>query len=151
MNYYPVIYAPNLINKIMNRIEIFCSNFYKGNKIMTNEQLTAEIINLREHQTKIDSDYEHVMSLLKELQEDVRTTRNLAEDVHILAINMENIQKSQEQINKKVDALTSKEYTEYTENKKLVKQNLISGVLGAVVTSAIALVGWVITKFIKGG
>ena len=41
--------------------------------------------------------------------------------------------KTQEETNRKVDALSSKEFTEYKENKKLVKQNVISKVTTTIV------------------
>ena len=77
--------------------------------------------------------------ILSELQEDIKSTKSLAEDVHIMALNMQNMQKVQEETNRKVDALSSKEFTEYKENKKLVKQNIISKITGVV--SEIILLG----------
>jgi len=119
---------------------------------MTNEQLTQEVINLKEHQAKSAAEHEKFELILKELQEDVKTTKNLAEDVHIMAINMENMQIAQDKMNKKVDALTSKEFVEYKENKKMFKQNLISAFVGAIGTAVIAFIGWLIKEFIsKGG
>lgn len=119
---------------------------------MTNEQLTQEVMNLKEHQAKAEAEHEKFELILKELQEDVKTTKNLAEDVHIMAINMKNMQESQDEMNKKVDALTSKEFVEFKENKKLVKQNLLSAFVGAVGTAIIAFIGWLIKEFIgKGG
>lgn len=118
---------------------------------MTNEQLTQEVMNLKEHQAKAEAEHEKFELILKELQEDVKTTKNLAEDVHIMAINMENMQKSQKEINKKVDALTTKEFAEYKENKKIIKQNLLSAFIGAVGTTIIAFIGWIIKEFIKKG
>ena len=104
---------------------------------MTNEQLTQEVMNLKEHQAKSEAEHEKFEMILKELQEDVKTTKTLAEDVHIMAINMQNMQKSQEDMqrvqeetNKKVDALTSKEFVEYKENKKIIKQNIINKIIG---------------------
>lgn len=104
---------------------------------MTNEQLTQEVMYLKEHQAKSEAEHEKFEMILKELQEDVKTTKTLAEDVHIMAINMQNMQKSQEDMqrvqeetNKKVDALTSKEFVEYKENKKIIKQNIINKIIG---------------------
>ena len=93
---------------------------------MTNEQLTQEVMNLKEHQAKSVAEHEKFELILKELQEDVKSTKTLAEDVHIMAINMQNMQKTLEETNKKVDALSSKEFVEYKENKKLIKQNIIN-------------------------
>lgn len=106
---------------------------------MTNEQLTQEVMNIKEHQAKAQAEHERFEMILSELQEDIKSTKSLAEDVHIMALNMQNMQKVQEETNRKVDALSSKEFTEYKENKKLVKQNIISKITGVV--SEIILLG----------
>ncbi len=118
---------------------------------MTNEQLTQEVLRLSEEQAKSIAEHEKLELILQELQADVKSTKTLAEDVHILAINMENMQKAQDEMNKKVDALTSKEFVEYKENKKLIKNNIISVFAGAVGTGLLILVIWFITNFVKGG
>lgn len=119
---------------------------------MTNEQLTQEVMYLKEHQAKSEAEHEKFEMILKELQEDVKTTKTLAEDVHIMAINMKNMQIAQDNMSKKVDAITSKEFLEYKENKKIVKKNLVSAFAGAVGTFFIGLIGWLIKEFImKGG
>lgn len=118
---------------------------------MTNEQLTQEIINLKEHQAKAEAEHEKFEMIVKELQEDVKTTKSLAEDVHILAINMENMQKTMDETNRKVDALNSKEFTEYKENKKLVKQNIISAVVGAFMGFGLSLIAWLVRFFMMTG
>lgn len=106
---------------------------------MTNEQLTQEVMNLKEHQAKAQAEHEKFEMILSELQEDIKSTKSLAEDVHIMALNMQNLQKAQEETSRKVDALSSKEFIEYKESKKLVKQNIISKITGVV--SEIILLG----------
>ena len=118
---------------------------------MTNEQLTQEIVNLKEHQAKAEAEHEKFEMIVKELQEDVKTTKSLAEDVHILAINMENMQKTMDETNRKVDALNSKEFTEYKENKKLVKQNIMSAVVGAFMGFGLSLIAWLVRFFMMTG
>lgn len=118
---------------------------------MTNEQLTQEIINLKEHQAKSIAEHEKFELILKELQEDVKSTKALAEDVHIMAINMQNLQKAQEETNKKVDALSSKEFVEYKENKKIMKQNIISKVTGGIIGAILTGIVWLISVYFKGG
>lgn len=118
---------------------------------MTNEQLTQEIVNLKEHQAKAEAEHEKFEMIVKELQEDIKTTKSLAEDVHILAINMENMQKTMDETNRKVDALNSKEFNEYKENKKLVKQNITSAVVGAFMGFGLSLVAWLIRFFMMTG
>ena len=106
---------------------------------MTNEQLTKEVMDLTENQAKAKAEHEKFELILKELQEDVKSTKALAEDVHIMAINMQNMQKSQEDMqriqeetNRKVDALSSQEFIEFKENKKAIKQNIINKIVGFV-------------------
>ena len=101
---------------------------------MTNEQLTQEVMNLKEHQARADGEHEKFEMILTEIQEEVKSTKSLAEDVHIMALNMQNMQKTLEETNRKVDALSSKEFIEYKESKKLVKQNIISKITTTVVT-----------------
>lgn len=117
---------------------------------MTNEQLTKEIINLKEQQAKSIAEHEKFEMILKELQEDIKSTKSLAEDVHIMAINMKNMQKTQDEMNKKVDALTSKEFVEYKENKKLVKQNIINKVTSGIIGAILTIVIFLISLYIKG-
>ena len=101
---------------------------------MTNEQLTQEVMNIKEHQAKAQAEHERFEMILSELQEDIKSTKSLAEDVHIMAIEMQNMQKAQEETSRKVDALSSKEFIEYKESKKLVKQNIISKITTTVLT-----------------
>lgn len=118
---------------------------------MTNEQLTQEVMNLKEHQAKCDAERENMLVIIEELREDVKSTKALAEDVHIMAINMQNLQKAQEETNKKVDALSSKEFVEYKENKKLIKQNIINKVTGGIIGAILTGIVWIISIYFKGG
>ena len=69
-----------------------------------------------------------------------------------MAINIERMQKTIEDTNKKVDALTSKEFIEYKENKKLVKQNVISKITTSVVTTIFGIITFLVGLYIsKGG
>lgn len=118
---------------------------------MTNEQLTQKVIELEANQVKGEAASDRLKEILHELQEDVKITKGLVEDVHIMAVNMQTIQKEQEEINKKVDALTSKEFIEYKENKKQVRSQLISVFIGSIGTFVVAFLGWALVTFIKGG
>ena len=118
---------------------------------MTNEQLTQEVIKLAEHQAKCDAERENMISVIDELREDVKATKSLAEDVHIMAINMKSMQNTLTETNRKVDALSSQEFTEYKENKKLVKQNISSAIIGALMGFGLSLIAWLIRFFIING
>ena len=114
---------------------------------MTNEQLTQEVMNIKEQQAKSIAEHEKFEMILTEIQEEVKSTKSLAEDVHIMAINMQNMQKAQEETNRKVDALSSKEYVEFKENKKLIKQNVISKITGTITGVLITGVIWLISLY----
>jgi len=88
---------------------------------------------------------------IEAIREDIKATKTLAEDVHIMAINMQNMQKAQDEMNKKIDDLTSREFVEYKENKKLIKDKIISGIVGAGVTAVIGFVSFLIMLFVKEG
>lgn len=119
---------------------------------MTNEQLTQEFIKLAEQQAKYDAERENMLQIIEEIKEDVKTTKSLAEDVHILALNMENMQKTVDETKKTVDNLNLKEYNDFKESKKLVKQNISSAIIGAIIAFILSFVAWIIRFYIlKGG
>jgi predicted RNase H-like nuclease (RuvC/YqgF family) len=120
----------------------------KGIK-MTNEDITKDLMNLKERQIKNDTKIDNVINIINELREDVKSTKNLTEDVHIMAINMANMQKTLEETNKKVDTLSQKDFNEYENNKKIVKDKVISAVAGAIGTTIVGLIVWAIQNFAK--
>lgn len=115
---------------------------------MTNEQLTEKVIELVAYKEKAQEEHDTFKSMLNRLQDNMDTFTKLAEDVHIMAVNMKNMQKAQDDMNKKVDALTSKEFMEYKETKKLVKQNIINKITGALAGAILTGLVWFITTFI---
>lgn len=117
---------------------------------MTNEQLTDRVIELVAYKEKAEEEHKSFKSTLERIQENMTIFTKLAEDVHILAINMENMQKAQDDMSKKVDALTSKEFMEYKETKKLVKQNIINKVTGGIVGAVLTGLVWLITAYFAG-
>lgn len=116
---------------------------------MTNEELAKDLMNVKERQIKNDTKIDNIMNVINELREDVKSTKNLTEDVHIMAINMSNMQKTLEETNKKVDALTQKDFNEYESNKKIVKDKVISAIAGAIGTTVVGLIIWAIQNFAK--
>ena len=140
------------------QIKLFLE-FLQNDKKLSNNTLQSykrDIMQFRNYVNANNINYakakeEDIKNYLKELQEDVRTTKSLAEDVHILEINMENMQKTMDETKRTVDALNSKEFTEYKENKKLVKQNISSAVVGAIMGFGLSLVAWLIRFFIMNG
>lgn len=118
---------------------------------MTNEQLTQNVIDLVAYKAKAEEEHDMFKSMLKTIQEDIKDTKALAEDVHIMAINMQNMQKTLEETNRKVDALSSQEFIDYKENKKLIKQNIITKVTSAIVGAVIGIGVMLLTLYFKGG
>lgn len=120
---------------------------------MTNEQLTHEVMKLAEHQAKCDAERENMLSVVEELKEDIKATKSLAEDVHIMAINMKNMQETLKETNEKVEELSQKDYNNYKDTKKIVKNSIISGVTGSLITIVIGIVAFLIKLYIdmKGG
>lgn len=116
---------------------------------MTNEELAKDLMNVKERQIKNDTKIDNIMNVINELREDVKSTKNLTEDVHIMAINMSNMQKTLEETNKKVDALSQKDFNEYENNKKIVKDKVISAIAGAIGTTVVGLIIWAIQNFAK--
>lgn len=116
---------------------------------MTNEELVKDLMNVKERQIKNDTKIDNIINVINELREDVKSTKNLTEDVHIMAINMSNMQKTLEETNKKVDALSQKDFNEYESNKKIVKDKVISAIAGAIGTTVVGLIIWAIQNFAK--
>lgn len=120
---------------------------------MTNEQLTQEVMKLAEHQAKCDAERENMLSVVEELKEDIKATKSLAEDVHIMAINMKNMQETLKETNEKVEELSQKDYNNYKDTKKIVKNSIISGVTGSLITIVIGIIAFLIKLYLdmKGG
>ena len=117
---------------------------------MTNEQLTEKVIDLLAYKEKAQEEHDTFKSTLNRLQNSIDTFTKLAEDVHIMAVNMENMQKTLEETNQKVDALTSKEFLEYKETKKIIKQNLINKIVGGFIGVLGTLAIWALTLYFGG-
>lgn len=117
---------------------------------MTNEQLTQEVMKLAEHQAKCDAERENIVGIIDELRQDIKSTKSLAEDVHVMAVNMENMQRTLKETNRKVDAISSQEFVEYKENKKIIKNNVLSAIGGAIGTGFLTFIVWFVINFMKG-
>lgn len=120
---------------------------------MTNEQLTQEVMKLAEHQAKCDAERDNMINVVEDLKEDIKATKSLAEDVHIMAINMRNMQETLKETNEKVEELSQKDYNNYKDTKKIVKNSIISGVTGSLITIVIGIVAFLIKLYLdmKGG
>ena len=56
--------------------------------------------------------------------------------------------KQLEEINVKVNALNLKEFSNYQENKKIIKDKIVGAIGGTIGTGVIALILWAISKFV---
>lgn len=133
---------------------------------MTNEQLTQKFIEMTEHQAEYKAmctaEKEQIQKEISEMKENIKDIKSLTESVHIMAERMESMQKTQEEtkietnkqleeINKKVNAITSQEYLEYKENKKIIKNNILSAIGGAIGMGILGVIVWFSSNFMKGG
>ena len=117
---------------------------------MTNEQLTQEVMDLKAYQAKAEQEHAMFNKTLEKIQASLDTFNKLAEDVHIMANNMGNMQKTLEATNKKVDSIMSEEFLEYKENKKRIKQQVIDKITGGVLGFIGAMIVYYATIYFKG-
>lgn len=118
---------------------------------MTTEQLTMEFMKLAEHQAVCDAERKRMTEIIEELKEDIKTTKKMTEDVHILALNMEGMQKTIQETRDKVEELSQKDYNNYVESKKVVRNNIISGVVGSILTVIGGAITILVSILMKGG
>lgn len=118
---------------------------------MTPEMIQEELLELQKHQIKCDTEREKMIEVIAELKEDVKDVKSLAEDIHIMAVNMENMQKTLDNAVKKIDVIEKKDYTEYKERRKIIRDKIISGVVGSIVTAIIGILTFILTKWKEGG
>lgn len=119
---------------------------------MTNEQIIIKIQELTEKQIKSEIERKQIFEAINELKEGVEVTRKLAEDIHIMAINIENMQKTLDSTVKKVEDVERKDYNNYLESKKTIKNNVLSGLTGSILKGLFALILFIIGLYLgKGG
>lgn len=116
---------------------------------MTTQQLVMEVIDLREARAKSDIEHQQFKETIENIQEDVRATKQLAEEVHIMASNVSNMQKTLDKIDKKVNELDMKEFKEYKETKGQIKKNVLSGIIGAIITALVGGIGYLANMVIQ--
>lgn len=116
---------------------------------MSVEQLAKDFMDLKSQQTKNDLEIDNIKSVIQEIRDDIKSTKNLAEDVHIMAVNISNMQKTLEATNQKVDTLAQKDFKEYENNKKIIKDKILSAVAGGIGTGIIAFGIWFVNNFVK--
>lgn len=123
---------------------------------MTNEQLTQEVLKLAEHQAayeaRCESEKENILIWINEIKEDVNTTKTLTEAVHIMAVDIKNMQEEIGNTRKNVEDLIKKDYNNYEENKKIVKNTILGKITDAIITAIIVGISTLSVIYInKGG
>lgn len=118
---------------------------------MTNDQLTAKIIEVSESQARAEIEREQILETVKELKEEIKTTKSLTEEVHIMAVNMTNMQKIMQETNERVEELSKKDYNSYVDAKKKIKDSIISGVTGAALTVVFSIITLLVSALQRGG
>ena len=118
---------------------------------MTMESIEQAIMELKEHQATCDSERKELIIKVNTLTETIKVLNQLAEDVHIMAINMQVMQETLDKTVKKVEEVELEGYTKYKETRKDIRKNIISGVVGAVVTAALSFLVALATKYSNGG
>lgn len=123
---------------------------------MTNEQLTQEVLKLAEHQAayeaRCEAEKEKMLIWINEIKEDVKTTKTLTEAVHIMAVDIKNMQEEIGNTRKNVEDLIKKDYNNYEESKKIVKKTVLSKITDAIITAIIVGISTLSVIYInKGG
>ena len=75
---------------------------------MTNEQLTQEVMNLKEHQAKAEVEHENFQIILTEVQEGIKENRELTIAVKEIATEMKHLREDQIDMNKRLKVIEEK-------------------------------------------
>ena len=118
---------------------------------MTIEQLEEKIVDMDKTIVKLEVGQDTIMEKVTSLDANMEVIQNLAEDVHIMAINMTNMQDTLNKTVAKVEAVEMADYNRYKETKNKVKGTIITGVVSAILTGVIGLVSGLAIAYFKGG
>lgn len=116
---------------------------------MTTDQLVVEIIDLKQAKARADVEHRQFWKTIGSIQDDVKATKQLTEEVHIMASNISSMQKTLESTSKKVEELGNKEFIEYKETKKNIKDKIIGGIIGALITALTGGIGYLISMVVS--
>ena len=115
---------------------------------MTTDQLVLEVIDLKQAKARAEVEHKQFWNTINNIQEDVKATRELTEEVHIMASNITSMQKTLESTNKKVDELSTREFKEYQETKKDVKKKVILYIVELLLAAAAGGIGYALGHFV---
>lgn len=116
----------------MNTV-IFIPIFRKGHFNVTTEQIA---VGLNDHENEIKS-LKHRMD---DVQEQQKTLLKLTTSVETLAVNMEYMAKEQTKQGERLERLEREPLEESKNNKRAIKNCIISGVGGAIISAILALI-----------
>ena len=118
---------------------------------MTVESMENLVIELEKNQAISQAEINTINTKIDNLTQTVSVINQLAEDVHMMAANMQTMQETLNITVQRLDANEKAEYTKYVSMKNDVRKTIISGVVGAAVTTVLSILVALATKFSNGG
>jgi len=103
---------------------------------MTNEQLTQEVMNLKEHQAKAEAEHDKFQIILSEVQEAVKENKELTIAVKEIATEMKYIREEQTDMNKRLKVIEEKP----SQNWNKIVTTIIGTIVGAIAGGIIGLI-----------
>lgn len=103
---------------------------------MTNEQLTQEVMNLKEHQAKAEAEHDKFQIILSEVQEAVKENKELIVAVKEITTEMKYVREEQTDINKRLKVIEEKP----SQNWDKIVTTIIGTIVGAIAGGIIGLI-----------
>lgn len=103
---------------------------------MTNEQLTQEVMNLKEHQAKAEAEHDKFQIILSEVQEAVKENKELIIAVKEITTEMKYVREEQTDMNKRLKIIEEKP----SQNWNKIVTTTIGTIVGAIAGGIIGLI-----------
>ena len=103
---------------------------------MTNEQLTQEVMNLKEHQAKAEAEHDKFQIILTEVQEAVKENKELLGAVKEITTEMKYVREEQTDINKRLKVIEEKP----SQNWDKIVTTIVGTIVGAIAGGIIGLI-----------
>ena len=97
---------------------------------MNNEQITQEIMNLKEHQAKAEAQHERFEGRISKVETEVKENRELIVAVNEIATEMKHLRQDQKDMNDRLKKIEEKPIKNYEESKRQIRNYIIVFVLG---------------------
>lgn len=101
---------------------------------MDNEQLTQEVMSLKEHQAKAEAQHERFEGRIDKLETEVKENRELTAAVKEIATEIKYLREDQTDMNKRLKKIEEKPIKNYEETKKQIRNYAIVFVFGIALT-----------------